>query len=66
MYGEATIEGYKLFLPTWWRRLILLAAFGVLGGLMAYSFVGLLEGVKVGLVVFLLAVLAGISTLWSP
>lgn len=60
------IEHYDVLMPTKLRRFIILASAGLLGVLAAYAFSSLVTYYHAVPIVLLLALLAGISALWSP
>lgn len=57
---------FELFLPTQLRRLVLLIVVVLLSGLVAYAFPLMVGWANAALVILPLALLAGISALWSP
>lgn len=64
-YGYAALATIEVRLPTRRRRLIVLVAFSLLGGSMAYILPQTaLSGTRT-LWLLLLALVAGLSTLWS-
>ena len=64
-YGYAALATTEVRLPTRRRRLIFLIAFSLLGGSMAYMLPQTaLSGIR-ALGLLLLALVAGLSTLWS-
>ena len=63
---QTTIEGCEVVLPTKRRRLIMLAVAALLGGVAAYTFPNVIGWSGVTVAVLGLAMLAGISSLWSP
>jgi len=66
MMCDGTIEACQVVMPTRRRRIALLILASLLGALLAYS-IPMLAGWKGGvLVVFAIALVAGVSALWSP
>lgn len=61
-----TIEEYEVIIPTRRRRLVLLVIVCLLGGLVAYAFLPVVGWSNAALAVLVIALLAGISALWSP
>jgi len=59
-------ERLELIMPTRRRRVALLAACAAAGGLFAYVSPAAVAWRNAGASMMLLAMLAGISTLWSP
>jgi len=62
MTREDTIAAYDVTMPAWKRRLALLTVGAMIGAFVAYIFPPMM-----GLpVIVILAITAGISTMWSP
>lgn len=61
-----TIEQCQVVLPPRRKRLVVLAFSGLLGVLTAYTLAPVVSWAQGEMVIMLLALMAGISALWSP
>jgi hypothetical protein len=64
--GEIFSEPYGLLMPSWRRRVGLLAGCMAAGGLLAYALPATVAWWHAGAAMMILAALAGLSALWSP
>jgi hypothetical protein len=57
---------FDVIMPTWQRRLALLTVSGLIGMIGAYASAQVLGGIYALPIIITLALLAGISAMWSP
>lgn len=66
MLSMKIIERYDVIIPTRRRRLALVAMVSIFGGVVAHMCSPIVGWFDAALIILVLALLAGLSTLWSP